>query len=86
MVICSVWISFAALVYVMALEIEIDLYEYLGISIDSSTQEIKKAYKIKAKELHPDKNKDDPKASRLTDLLQITIFSRGALSKTQGVL
>ncbi|CDI98182.1 dnaJ subfamily C 7 [Echinococcus multilocularis] len=46
----------------MAFEVEIDLYEYFGISFESSAKEIKKAYKIKAKELHPDKNKGDPQA------------------------
>ncbi|KAH9284685.1 DnaJ -like protein subfamily C member 17 [Echinococcus granulosus] len=46
----------------MAFEIEIDLYEYFGISFESSAKEIKRAYKIKAKELHPDKNKGDPQA------------------------
>nr|CDS30024.1 dnaJ subfamily C 7 [Hymenolepis microstoma] len=47
---------------VMALDFDVDLYQYFGLSIDSSLKEIKKAYKAKAKELHPDKNKDDPKA------------------------
>ncbi|VDN97931.1 unnamed protein product [Rodentolepis nana] len=46
----------------MAPELDVDLYQYFGLSIESSLKEIKKAYKIKAKELHPDKNKDDPKA------------------------
>lgn len=47
----------------MGLEVDVDLYKYFGIALDSSTKEIKRAYKRKAKELHPDKNKDDPKAS-----------------------
>ncbi|KAL5108408.1 hypothetical protein TcWFU_010016 [Taenia crassiceps] len=46
----------------MAYEVEIDLYEYLGVSFESSAKDIKRAYKIKAKELHPDKNKSDPQA------------------------
>ncbi|VDK25295.1 unnamed protein product [Taenia asiatica] len=46
----------------MAHGVEIDLYEYLGVSFESSAKEIKRAYKIKAKELHPDKNKSDPQA------------------------
>ena len=49
----------------MVSEIEIDIYEYLGISFESSKKEITKAYKTKAKELHPDKNKDDPLASMI---------------------
>ncbi len=48
----------------MSPEIDVDLYEYFGISLDSTTKDIKRAYKLKAKELHPDKNKDDPKASK----------------------
>ena len=37
-------------------------YERLGITQQADNKEIKKAYRNKAKELHPDKNKDDPDA------------------------
>ncbi|XP_022908353.2 dnaJ homolog subfamily C member 17 [Onthophagus taurus] len=52
-----------------------NLYKILQISIDSSTSDIKKAYRKKALKLHPDKNPDNPDAAKefhkLSKILEI---------------
>ena len=40
-----------------------DLYQRLGIKRGASDDEVKKAYRSLAKQLHPDRNKDNPKAA-----------------------
>ena len=41
-----------------------DFYKILGVKKNANTNQIKKAYRKMAKEMHPDKNKDDPEATQ----------------------
>lgn len=49
---------------------EIDLYKLIGVDHTATEGEIRKSYRKKALECHPDKNPDNPKAAELFHQLQ----------------
>ncbi|KAJ3770814.1 DnaJ-domain-containing protein [Lentinula raphanica] len=74
---------------------ETDLYDLLGISPSASEDEIKKAYRKKARDIHPDKNRDDPNAGTkfqemaaayeiLSDPETRALYDEGGMEGLQG--
>jgi len=59
--------AFTILILALTLCLEVmggrDFYAILGVNKRADTNQIKKAYRKKAKEMHPDKNQDDPTAN-----------------------
>jgi len=59
--------AFTILILALTLCLEVmggrDFYAILGVNKKADTNQIKKAYRKKAKEMHPDKNQDDPTAN-----------------------
>lgn len=56
------WLLLIVFVINIVQALRFEPYEVLGVHRRASNQEIRKAYKVKAKLWHPDLNRDDPDA------------------------
>lgn len=76
----SLWVVFIFVCEIFALVLAgRDFYKILDVPRNANTNQIKKAYRKLAKELHPDRNKDDPIAQEkfhdLSAAYEVRIFS-----------
>ncbi|KAI9319441.1 hypothetical protein BX666DRAFT_1926158 [Dichotomocladium elegans] len=59
-----------------AIDVDVDYYELLGLKFDATDKDIKKAYRLKAREVHPDKNPSPDAAAlfhKLTQALDVLV-------------
>ncbi|XP_050310725.1 dnaJ homolog subfamily C member 10-like [Anthonomus grandis grandis] len=64
MYLTKIWITFSLFTSFVYSEQNSDYYKLLNIPRDATVQEIRKAFKILAVKLHPDKNKEDQEAEK----------------------
>ena len=63
-----VWLRFLQLLACFSAVHASDFYKLLGISRDATHKEIKKAYRQKSLEFHPDKNKEEGAAEKFAEI------------------
>ncbi|KAG8852966.1 hypothetical protein FRB91_005640 [Serendipita sp. 411] len=66
--------------------LETGYYDVLGVPINATADDIKKAYRRLAIKLHPDKNRDDPNADEKVSILRYEPSSVLSLRKSKSPL